>query len=90
MTVMDRVKEETRVSVEAQGQIRFSVWVSFTEVYNEHVFDLLTPLPSGKVTKRNVLKLAEDKNGNIYCKGKMKVSGLFTFLITYLKTLYRV
>ncbi|XP_052832821.1 kinesin-like protein KIF20B, partial [Octopus bimaculoides] len=53
------------------GQIKYSIWVSFAEVYNENVFDLLvTPLHK----KRNILKLGQDKNGNHYIRGLTEVN----------------
>ena len=66
----ERVREEAAVSVEMQGQVRFSVWVSFAEIYNEQVFDLLEPMPKKKTSKRTVLQLREDKHGVPYVKGK--------------------
>ena len=65
----ERIREEAAVSVEMQGQVKFSVWVSFAEIYNEQVFDLLEPLPKKKNAKRNILQLREDKNGVPYVKG---------------------
>ena len=47
----------------------FCIWVSFAEIYNEYVYDLLDPTPSGKGKKRPVLKLGDDKKGNPYIKG---------------------
>lgn len=55
--------------VEDQGQILFSVWVSFAEIYNEQIFDLLQPLSKKKNTRRPVLKLSDDRNGSPYIKG---------------------
>lgn len=55
--------------VEDQGQILFSVWVSFAEIYNEQIFDLLQPLSKKKNARRPVLKLSDDRNGSPYVKG---------------------
>ena len=65
----NRIREEAAVDVAAQGQIRFSVWVSFAEVYNEYIYDLLEPLPNKKNVRRATLNLREDKNGSPYIKG---------------------
>ena len=65
----ERVRESTSVSVTNQGPIRFSVWVSFLEIYNELVYDLLVPIPKKKNARRNVLHLREDKNGSPYVRG---------------------
>lgn len=52
--------------------INYSVWISFAEIYNENIFDLLEKMPEpkrkGDKPKREVLKLAEDRNGSIYIK----------------------
>lgn len=46
--------------------IHFSIWISFFEIYNELIYDLLEP-PSQQ-RKRQTLKLCEDHNGNPYVK----------------------
>lgn len=65
----NRIREETAVNVEDQGQIKFLIWVSFAEIYNEQIFDLLEPLPKKKNARRPVLKLSDDKHGSPYIKG---------------------
>lgn len=65
------MREETVVNVEDQGQINFSVWVSFAEIYNEQIFDLLEPIPKKKNVRRPILKLSDDKNGSPFIKGKL-------------------
>ena len=67
----DRIREDTSIDVESQGQIKFSVWVSFAEVYNEYIYDLLEPLPKKKNSRRVALQLREDKNGSPYIKGRL-------------------
>lgn len=57
------------MSVEEQGQVKFSVWVSFAEIYNEQIYDLLVPVPKKKNARRQCLKLSEDRNGSPYIKG---------------------
>ncbi|NWU17067.1 KI20A protein, partial [Cephalopterus ornatus] len=44
-----------------------SVWVSFCEIYNEYVYDLLNVL-SSKTQRRRVLRICEDQEGNSYIK----------------------
>ncbi|NXK38171.1 KI20A protein, partial [Piprites chloris] len=44
-----------------------SVWISFCEIYNEYVYDLLTVL-SSKTQRRRVLRICEDQEGNFYIK----------------------
>ena len=64
-----RVVDDTTIDVEAQGPVKFSVWVSFAEIYNEIIYDLLEPCPMGKGKKRTTLRLGDDTNGNPYIKG---------------------
>ncbi|ERE81268.1 kinesin-like protein KIF20A-like protein [Cricetulus griseus] len=52
--------------VSVPADIRFSVWISFFEIYNELLYDLLES-PSHQ-HKRQTLRLCEDQNGNPYVK----------------------
>ncbi|XP_060631322.2 kinesin-like protein KIF20A [Anolis sagrei] len=45
-----------------------SVWVSFFEIYNEYIYDLLDVLPALKSQKRKILRICEDQGGNSYIK----------------------
>ncbi|CAG5128649.1 unnamed protein product, partial [Candidula unifasciata] len=71
--VENRDREELKVDVEDQGKIRFGVWVSFAEIYNEQIFDLLEPFPRKKNAKRPPLKICDDRNGNPYIKGLKEI-----------------
>ncbi|XP_051960808.1 kinesin-like protein KIF20A [Xyrauchen texanus] len=48
--------------------VQFSVWVSFYEIYNEFLYDLLDAPPSLQTRKRATLRLSDDKHGNPYVK----------------------
>ncbi|KAL4631372.1 kinesin-like protein KIF20A [Arapaima gigas] len=48
--------------------VQFSVWVSFFEIYNEFLYDLLEPPPSLQSRKRATLRLSDDRHGNPYVK----------------------
>uniref|UniRef100_A0A8C5XB33 Kinesin-like protein n=1 Tax=Microcebus murinus TaxID=30608 RepID=A0A8C5XB33_MICMU len=52
--------------ISVPADIRFSIWISFFEIYNELIYDLLEP-PSQQ-RKRQTLRLCEDQNGNPYVK----------------------
>ncbi|XP_059837131.1 kinesin-like protein KIF20A [Hypanus sabinus] len=56
------------MSLVDQKQQRFSVWVSFCEIYNEYVYDLLDPMPTSRNQKRQNLRVCEDQKGNSYVK----------------------
>ena len=68
----NRVKDKTLVDVK-HDDIKYAIWISFAEIYNENIFDLLEKIPAAKrlgdKPKRNPLRLAEDKNGSIYIRG---------------------
>ena len=66
---ISRVVDDNTIKVDAQGPVKFSVWVSFAEIYNETIYDLLEPCPPGKDEKRTTLRLGNDTNGNHYIKG---------------------
>ncbi|XP_066410831.1 kinesin-like protein KIF20B [Molothrus aeneus] len=50
----------------ARNYIKFSVWVSFFEIYNECFYDLLIPMSNDK--KRKTLRLAQDIKGCSFVK----------------------
>lgn len=52
-----------------QQKTQASVWISFCEIYNEYVYDLLNVLSTSKTQKRRVLRICEDQGGNSYIKG---------------------
>jgi len=48
---------------------KYLIWLSFAEIYNEYVYDLLEMLPTGHNERRKSLKLSEDRTRNVYIKG---------------------
>jgi kinesin family protein 20 len=73
----NRDREDAAISIEMQGQIKVLIYVSFAEIYNEQVFDLLEPLPKKKNARRHILQLREDKNGTPYIKGQLEMKYAF-------------
>ncbi|KAM8798757.1 kinesin-like protein KIF20A [Eudromia elegans] len=57
-----------RISLATSADVQFSIWVSFFEIYNELIYDLLEPTPPGQNRKRQTLRLCEDQTGNPYVK----------------------
>ncbi|XP_035186597.1 kinesin-like protein KIF20B isoform X4 [Oxyura jamaicensis] len=49
-----------------KSYLKFSIWVSFFEIYNECFYDLLVPISNDK--KRKTLRLAQDVKGCPYVK----------------------
>ncbi|NXY87302.1 KI20A protein, partial [Alcedo cyanopectus] len=56
------------VSLTNTEGVQFSIWVSFFEIYNELIYDLLEPALPGQNRKRQTLRLCEDQTGNPYVK----------------------
>ncbi|XP_060096106.1 kinesin-like protein KIF20A [Heteronotia binoei] len=56
------------ISLVANDDVQFSIWVSFFEIYNELVYDLLDTTVVGPSRKRPALRLCEDQTGNPYIK----------------------
>uniref|UniRef100_A0A3B5APY7 Kinesin family member 20B n=1 Tax=Stegastes partitus TaxID=144197 RepID=A0A3B5APY7_9TELE len=52
---------------EVEPHTKFSIWVSFCEIYNENIHDLLEAVPSG-APRRTVLRLSQDVKGNAFVK----------------------
>ncbi|NXV66702.1 KI20A protein, partial [Molothrus ater] len=57
-----------RISLSSPEDVQFSIWVSFFEIYNELIYDLLEPALPGQNRKRQTLRLCEDQTGNPYVK----------------------
>ncbi|KAM7169147.1 kinesin-like protein KIF20B isoform 1-T1 [Macrochelys suwanniensis] len=60
------IKEPEQPNMSMESYMKFSVWVSFCEIYNECIYDLLLPVSNDK--KRRVLRLAQDIKGCSYVK----------------------
>ena len=60
------------IDKDSQDNVKFSLWVSFAEIYNENVYDLLRPLLARQKTGtgQKILLLREDKNGSPYVQGE--------------------
>lgn len=48
---------------------QFALWVSFYEIYNESVYDLLQASLTSKTQRRTALRVCEDSAGNSYVRG---------------------
>ena len=59
---------EDKISLDVQTHAKFCVWVSFCEIYNENIHDLLE-VASGGALRRAVLRLSQDVRGNAFVKG---------------------
>ncbi|XP_069816132.1 kinesin-like protein KIF20A isoform X1 [Dendropsophus ebraccatus] len=60
--------EEASPDHAGNEQNQFSAWVSFFEIYNEYVYDLLDQFPTAKNQKRPALKICDDQLGTSYVK----------------------
>ncbi|XP_033005127.1 kinesin-like protein KIF20B [Lacerta agilis] len=59
-------KESEQSNVEEGRGAKFSIWVSFCEIYNECIYDLLLPMSNDR--RRKVLRLSQDVKGCSYVK----------------------
>ncbi|CAG9787942.1 unnamed protein product [Diatraea saccharalis] len=53
-------------SIDLSNRTRHYVWVSFVEIYNEGIYDLLSASDRSNASK---LQIREDSNGHVYVKG---------------------
>ncbi|KAM6964716.1 uncharacterized protein kif20bb [Tautogolabrus adspersus] len=53
--------------LDVSSNVRYSVWVSFCEIYNDNIHDLLEQIPGGH-QRRTVLRLSQDVKGNSFIK----------------------
>ncbi|XP_054833430.1 kinesin-like protein KIF20A [Eublepharis macularius] len=60
--------DSDNISLLAKEDVQFSIWVSFFEIYNEQIYDLLETNVIGPPRKRPTLRLCEDQTGNPYIK----------------------
>ncbi|NXU38748.1 KI20A protein, partial [Drymodes brunneopygia] len=56
------------LDIHVHQRAQASVWISFCEIYNEYVYDLLNVLSTSKTQRRRVLRICEDQGGNCYIK----------------------
>ena len=68
-----QVHDDSSIELENGENLQFSIWVSFAEIYNEFIYDLLAEAPK-KRQHRPALKLAEDKNHNHFIKGTRELT----------------
>ncbi|KAM9803945.1 kinesin-like protein KIF20B [Neosynchiropus ocellatus] len=59
--------EEDKIPLPLDTNNKFSVWVSFCEIYNENIHDLLEVAPNA-AARRPMLRLSEDHKGNAFVK----------------------
>ncbi|KAK7072683.1 hypothetical protein SK128_027827 [Halocaridina rubra] len=65
--------EDDAIEVLNSENTVYAVFVSFAEIYNEYIHDLLECVTPSKKHKRHPLMLGEDRNGSIYIKGLQEV-----------------
>ena len=61
--------DDSSIELDCADNQQFSIWVSFAEIYNEFIYDLLSE-PPAKGKQRTALKIAEDRNHNHFIKGR--------------------
>ncbi|XP_074089499.1 kinesin-like protein KIF20B isoform X2 [Macrotis lagotis] len=61
-------KDFEQPSLNVENTVKFSIWVSFFEIYNEFIYDLFVPVSSDKFQKRKMLRLSQDIKGCSFIK----------------------
>lgn len=69
--IRSRIMDNTNIELDTPTGVKFGMWVSFMEIYNELIHDLLdvNSYSGPGIKKRPALKLGEDKNRNPYVRG---------------------
>lgn len=67
--IEQRYIEDTIVEIDNLHKYKYAIWVSYAEIYNEQIFDLLVAPSKKKKEKRHVLRQKQDQRGNVYIKG---------------------
>ena len=73
-----QVQDGSTIDLDNSTNVCYSLWVSFAEIYNEFIYDLLGEEPKSR-RRRPALKLAEDKNHNHFIKGKSMNHTLYIY-----------
>ncbi|XP_035730367.1 kinesin-like protein KIF20B [Vespa mandarinia] len=76
MEARKSLENSERKRLECNGEFMYAVWLSFAEIYNDNIYDLLdfkesssSSSSSSSSFKNHPLKLISDKNGTTYVKG---------------------
>jgi len=77
--MFDLLKNSEKASLD-HGDVSYTVWVTYSEIYNESIYDLLVTYSVNQ--KRIPLKLSLDQNKNVYVKGMLII--YYTFLLNIL------
>uniref|UniRef100_A0A8C5N137 Kinesin family member 20B n=1 Tax=Leptobrachium leishanense TaxID=445787 RepID=A0A8C5N137_9ANUR len=64
----ENLKQSEEFKSVFNSSAKYSVWVSFCEIYNECIYDLLDPISGDKSYKRKTLKLTQDIKGFSFVK----------------------
>lgn len=68
--MFDLLKNNEKASLD-HGDVSYTVWVTYSEIYNESIYDLLVTYSANQ--KRIPLKLSLDQNKNVYVRGMLVI-----------------
>lgn len=75
-----QVHDDSCLDLQGLENQKFAIFVSFAEIYNEFIYDLLVETPvRGK--HRTPLKITQDKHKNFYIKGTLSTSLILCFML---------
>lgn len=71
-----QLQDQSNSSLDLQGMEdrQFAIFVSFAEIYNELIYDLLVETPA-KGRRRPSLKISQDRHQNYFIKGTVLCYG---------------
>lgn len=78
--MFDLLKNDKIPSLD-DGNVSYTIWVTYSEIYNETIYDLLVTYTTNQ--KRVPLKLSLDQNKNVY------VRGMYIYLFRIYKLILR-
>lgn len=58
--MQQRLSTDSPAELDLSDDLSLSVWVSFAEIYNEHIYDLLDTKPNKKMKTKLKLGLSKD------------------------------
>ncbi len=67
-----QLEDDSSIDLKGLENENFAIFVSFAEIYNEFIYDLLVDVPAGK--RRPPLRLSQDKHQNYFIRGAWNIS----------------
>ena len=76
-----QLQGETSLDLRGMEDQQFAIFVSFAEIYNEYIYDLLIEAPGKGKYSRPALRVSQDRHQNYYIKGECGHDQVFMFAL---------